>query len=306
MAKFKSLLTSNLLTCGFSRIHQRVQDLSALPVSLAYASYDPEGLNDKTSPIFILHGLFGSKLNWNTMAKNLSLNTNRRVLAVDLRNHGESPHAASHTYLDLAADIKYLMDELGIEPNKSSFIGHSMGGRAAMTLLLANPELARDLIVVDISPIGALPHVESQLKIYSALKAIRLEDSLSLAEMRKKAFDALEKDIQNEGLRKFLLVNLIKEKDKFRWKINLNGISKERNLELMPEFVDATFDKPTLFLCGERSDYVPHDHHKKIYKIFPKSRFEYFQDTGHLPHAERPEQFLRVASEFLNKNYTVK
>uniref|UniRef100_A0A0A9Y497 sn-1-specific diacylglycerol lipase ABHD11 n=1 Tax=Lygus hesperus TaxID=30085 RepID=A0A0A9Y497_LYGHE len=240
------------------------------------------------------------------MAKNLSLNTNRRVVAVDLRNHGDSPHVPSNTYLDMAADLKALMSELNVENDKASFIGHSLGGRTAMTLVLMNPELGRDLVVVDISPVGELPHITSYFGIYNSLKALRIDHSQTLAEMRKKAFEDLGKDIKNEGLRKFLLSNLVKDKDKFRWRVNLDGLANEyENLLDMPQF-GSTFDKPTLFLCGERSDYVPHDHHKGIYKLFPKARIEYFQDTGHLPHAERPDQFLRVVSEFFNKTYTVK
>lgn len=107
------------------------------PVKLAYASYESTGSNETVlTPLIVNHGLFGSKSNWNSLCKVYQNKTNRKVIAVDARNHGDSPHSNDHSYEHLAADLKELMKQLYLE--KASFLGHSMGGRAVMYFALQN------------------------------------------------------------------------------------------------------------------------------------------------------------------------
>lgn len=86
------------------------------------------------TPIIVLHGLLGSKKNWDSMSKRLNDSTGMSVIAVDARNHGESPHESTHSYNDLANDVRELMAKLSIE--EALILGHSMGGRTAMVLAL--------------------------------------------------------------------------------------------------------------------------------------------------------------------------
>lgn len=86
------------------------------------------------TPIIVLHGLLGSKKNWESMSKRINDSTSMSVIAVDARNHGESPHEATHSYKDLASDVHELLAKLSIK--EALVLGHSMGGRTAMVLAL--------------------------------------------------------------------------------------------------------------------------------------------------------------------------
>lgn len=109
---------------------------NAETVDLAYASYESTSDNENSSspPLVILHGLLGSKNNWNSMSKAIHKTTGRKVISVDARNHGDSRHAAQHTYIHMAHDVMKLLKKL--ELSKVSVLGHSMGGRTGMVLSL--------------------------------------------------------------------------------------------------------------------------------------------------------------------------
>lgn len=113
------------ITCKINRVSCRNI------VDLAYKVHGNLGSNPS---IIVLHGLLGSKKNWESMCKRISAHTSSAVVAADLRNHGESPHDSSHSYQALASDVSQLMTKLSIKD--ASIIGHSMGGRTGMVLAL--------------------------------------------------------------------------------------------------------------------------------------------------------------------------
>lgn len=109
---------------------------NAETVDLAYASYESTADDESSSrpPLVILHGLLGSKNNWNSMSKAIHRTTGRKVISVDARNHGDSRHSTQHSYIHMAHDVMKLLKKL--ELSKVSILGHSMGGRTAMVLSL--------------------------------------------------------------------------------------------------------------------------------------------------------------------------
>jgi len=79
-------------------------------------------------PIIILHGLFGTSDNWQTLAKKLA--ENYSVYIIDQRNHGRSPHDDEFNYKVMAEDLKNFLESNWIY--SARIIGHSMGGKTAM------------------------------------------------------------------------------------------------------------------------------------------------------------------------------
>jgi esterase len=240
------------------------------------------------SPLVILHGLFGSARNWGAIGRRLS--ARHRVLAMDLRNHGASPRAEAMDYASMAADVAQTMGAAGAAP--AALLGHSMGGKAAMALALTQPEMVTRLLVADIAPV---PYPPRQARIVGAMRAVPLRPGLS----RREADAALlSEGVQDQATRAFLLQNLRFESEEPAWRCGLDEIAAAMaDIEGFPDFA-ARYEGPTLFLLGERSDYVQPEHRPRIRELFPAARFLSLRGTGHWLHAEKPEEFVAVAESF--------
>jgi esterase len=240
------------------------------------------------APVVLLHGLFGAARNFGTVQRALS--PLFRVVAMDARNHGASPHEAGMRYPMLAADVLETMDQLGIA--RAAVIGHSMGGKTAMTLAVMAPERVGRLLVADIAPV---PYQHSNASVVSALQAIPLHAGLSRAE----AEAALEDAVPEAAVRTFLVQNL-QLGPQPRWRIGLDEIAAAiPDLEGW-ETPDGRFSGPTLFVSGAQSDYVLPEHRPAIRALFPASRFVSVKHAGHWVHADNPAGFLAVVEAFLH------
>lgn len=240
-------------------------------------------------PLIILHGLLGSLDNWHTISKTIA--TSFRVLAVDLRNHGRSSHSDTFTYKAMAEDVLQLLDAQHIE--SAHLLGHSMGGKVAMTLALSNPERVGKLVVVDIAP-KAYPRLHDEL--LGALLSVNLSSYRS----RQEVDGALSGRIPDLTVRQFLMKNLARDSaGSFFWKANLEAIS--RNYEEVASEIrsSAPFLNPTLFVKGERSHYILESDTPLIHKLFPNARIVTI-DAGHWIHAESPALFADVVEQFLH------
>ena len=239
-------------------------------------------------PLVVLHGLFGQAKNWATIAKGLA--DGRRVIAADLRNHGASPWAEEMTYPAMAADVAGLIESL--PEGRAALLGHSMGGKSAMVLALSRPELVERLIVADIAPVAysggsLLAFVDAMLDVDPAGYA-----------SRKEVEQALKRAVQDPGIRQFLLSNLTRGESGFRWTLNLRAIRAAMDtLSGWPE-TDGRYDGPTLFLAGDRSDYVSDAAQPAIDTYFPNARSERVP-AGHWIHAEAPQATLAALRRFL-------
>lgn len=240
-------------------------------------------------PLVILHGLFGAARNWGAIGKRLA--ARHRVLAMDLRNHGASPRAAEMDYASMAGDVAETMEGAGAAP--AMLLGHSMGGKTAMAVALGRPELVARLLVADIAPV---PYPPRQGRIVAAMRAVPLRPGLS----RREADAALGAEgVGDAATRAFLLQNLRFEGDAPEWRCGLHEIAGAlAEVEGFPEFGAARYEGPTLFLLGERSDYVQPEHRPRIREMFPSARFLTLRGTGHWLHAEKPEEFTAVAESF--------
>lgn len=241
-------------------------------------------------PVLILHGLFGSSDNWNGIGKKLA--EYFEVYLIDQRNHGRSPHSDGFNYQLMSDDLYEFVDDNFIED--AVVIGHSLGGKIAMTFALQHPEKVKRLIVVDISPRA------SQAFLHQILQGLMSID-LSVVKSRKAADEQLSLTIGDLNLRKFLLKNLYwKEKGVLDWRFNLEIINRE--IKTVDEGIDdeKKFDKPTLFIRGGKSDYILNSDFAMIKSIFPEAEIITIPNAGHWLHAEAPADFLDCVIKFLN------
>lgn len=240
-------------------------------------------------PLIILHGLFGSADNWFSVAKELEKDFT--LYLIDQRNHGDSPQSGDWNYEVMAEDIKELMDDERI--GSANLMGHSMGGKTAMKFAFKYPEKVNKLIVADIAPRFYPVHHQ---EILEGLNAIPIDELKS----RKEADDILSKYINNTGIRQFLLKSLGRnESGGFMWKINLPVITQKID-NVGEEIVsDKTFDKPTLFMGGENSDYISDNDKEEISELFPNSHVIFIKNAGHWLHAEQPAAVVETVRAFL-------
>jgi pimeloyl-ACP methyl ester carboxylesterase len=240
-------------------------------------------------PLIILHGLFGTLDNWQTLAKRWA--TEFTVLIVDQRNHGRSPHSDAHTYPLMAQDLQEFMQRNGLP--MAHILGHSMGGKTAMQFALHHPDMIDKLVVVDMAPKAYPGGHTTILKALNALDLHTLED-------RQQADAQLTLSIPQKGVRQFLLKNLTRSPEGgYRWKINLPVLTNHysdmiRNIDL-----DDVLEKPTLFIRGDRSDYVEDEDILTILDYFPLARLETISPAGHWVHAEQPDKLYQIVRDFL-------
>lgn len=241
-------------------------------------------------PLLVLHGLFGSAKNWQSQARRLA--EYFQVFNVDLRNHGQSFHADEMNYSVMAADVERLLKRL--ELGDCYILGHSMGGKVAMTLALRNPDLFTAMVVADIAPVAYFHHYDDLIDPVLALRLDRLAS-------RAEADQLLRQNIPQDQLRTFLLQNLVRESDGWRWRVNWRVI--QRDMDSLTGFVDLPANRlielPTLFLRGANSDYIGDAETEVIGRHFGNARIETIEAAGHWLHAENPDAFNLQVLEFL-------
>lgn len=241
-------------------------------------------------PIILLHGIFGSSDNWLTQARMLSATFH--TYALDLRNHGHSPHDDAFDYPVMAADVLEFTETHDIKD--PVLIGHSMGGKVAMNFAVAWPEKLRRLIVVDIAPkVYDMRHYA----ILEGLMAIPIDSVAS----RTEADEALSRFVAEPDVRQFLLKNLQRKPEGgFKWKLNLPAIAE--NIAGIGADLQHSgkFEKPTLFVRGARSNYVTDADLPHIREVFPAAAFITLQ-TGHWVPAEKPNEFVQLVADWLRE-----
>jgi esterase len=247
--------------------------------------------SDRNPPLLFLHGLFGSSANWGRIARHFE--ADYHCILPDLRNHGRSPHDADISYQAQAADVQQLMQQLSID--NATLIGHSMGGKVAMTQALTQPESVTSLLVVDIAPVNYAHRFQA---IFTSLQQLDLQ---SLQD-RKSADSQLAQSVDEQEIRAYLLQNLTRKNGHWQWRINLDFLCAGiETLMGFPDYTGHQYAGNTLFLYGERSDYVDQNGQQATARLFPNADFIEVENAGHWVYAEQPGKFIQYVEEFLGR-----
>ena len=250
---------------------------------LNYVSFgEPVGV-----PLIIVHGLFGSARNWRVLQKRFA--EHRHVIAVDMRNHGESFRSDVNSYEALAGDIA---EVIGAQGCAADVLGHSMGGKTAMVLALTQPELVRKLIVADIAPVA---YGHTQAGHIEAMKSV----DMAQVTRRSDADKQLVEHVDSAPLRAFFLQSVALEDGGARWQLNLDTLLAEMPKIMSFPALENPFDGRTLFLRGAESDYVLPEMQDRILGKFPRAEFAKIAGAGHWLHAEKPREFQQAVEAFL-------
>lgn len=239
-------------------------------------------------PLILLHGLLGSSRNWQTAGADLA--ARYHVLALDLRNHGRSPHSEEMSYEAMMDDVMAWLDQH--QMTQVTMMGHSMGGKVAMLLACRHPERVHRLIVVDIAPKDYLS--AAHRGEFAAMNELDLRGLQSRGEAELR----FEARVPDWGMRKFLTTNLERESESgaWRWMINLPVLTSTlAELERSPLREGDRFHGATHFIIGGRSRYVEASDWAKIEQHFPSAKLTVISESGHNPHMEAREKFVQAA-----------
>ncbi|KAI0671667.1 alpha/beta-hydrolase [Trametes maxima] len=305
---------TTVLSCRLLQV--RAASSEARAVELHFDKVVPEDGNETRNALVILHGLFGTKRNWGSLSKAFVKDLGRPVYALDLRNHGTSPHAEPHTYTAMANDVVHFCQVHSL--NNVSLLGHSMGGKVAMTVALdpkTPSDLLSQLIVADIAPSrGALsPEFQGYIRGMKQIEA-------SHVKTRQDADHLLTEFERDRMTRAFLLMNLEHPTPhhphplKFRIPVGLlgNAIPELGSFPYLPG--ERRWDGPTLFIKGEKSKYINKHNIDAAKAFFPNMALERL-DAGHwevsmtLSHsvylaesAHRPNEFKALVTDFIKSH----
>ncbi|KAK0424211.1 hypothetical protein QR680_008548 [Steinernema hermaphroditum] len=271
-------------------------------VSLAFTKYGESG-DLQRKPLVIAHGLFGQKQNWNSVSKALQRRLGNQIFSVDMRNHGESPHVPTMEYEEMALDLVKFIESVVLPSTSGKFssvylLGHSMGGKAAMSLALSEEKkhLIDRLIVEDVSPNTMNKSSHSNFPHY-----IRAMKEADLTQSRKLIGEYLAPIVTDLATRQFLLTNLAPSngESRLKWKLNLDAIEDFLSHITSTTLSTGTFEGRSLFQSGGRSDYITPQDHPVILDLFPNAQFDVIPDAGHWVHAEQPQLFMESLVRFI-------
>lgn len=265
---------------------------SILPVKLFTVLEKPQ--HPTNNYLIFLHSLLSNHTNFSRFTKHFK--TQYNVCAVDLRNHGNSPHTDIHTYFHMAEDIKHLINSLIVDHNtKPNFtlIGHSMGAKCGMITALLYPDLVSKLVCIDATP---AKYDHSHENIFNAMLNVPLQK----IKTRQEAAQYLhEFGITTKNDVAFILSNLERKDSQFRWKVNLQVLARDsHHIMDFPNLGEVKFEKDALFVGSKTSGRMQEKYLKELDKYFPKHKL-ILMNAGHFLHNEKPQEFLQVLTNFL-------
>ena len=253
---------------------------------LLYSNIIGEG-----KPFLILHGFLGMSDNWKTLGSKFE-EEHYQVHLIDQRNHGRSFHNDVFNYEVLVEDLKQYCDHYQL--NDFVLLGHSMGGKTVMLFASTYPEMVSKLIIADIAPRFYPVHHHQILEGLSKL-------DFNVLKSRTEADNILSHYVSDFGTRQFLLKNLYwQEKGKLGLRFNLEVLKEnvEEVGEALP--ISNSFSGATLFLRGDKSEYITLSDESLIKMQFPNSSIQTIKNAGHWLHAENPTDFFSSVMHFLS------
>jgi len=265
---------------------------------LHYRLFGPDTFSEQqieNTPLLVVHGLFGEGENWSSYAKLWA--QHRLVVAVDLPFHGKSEgHVGDLAYKNIADRLADTLQTLD-NPGPWAVLGHSMGGKAAMTLALKYPELVKALVVVDIAP-KTYPRAHDD--VFAAISCVDLKAIKS----RSEAELCMRSNLPDQMVRGFILKALIPpsaEKPAWSWKFSVSDIleSYEDIRGWPPAFEGKTWPGPVLFIRGADSPYVAQEDYENVLQYFPKAEFKVVANAGHWVQAQNRQGFLEALETFV-------
>lgn len=246
--------------------------------------------SESTRPWAVLiHGLFGSLDNLNSLARSLAPTTN--CLLIDLPNHGASKTLNEFEFEVVCQKIDELLSQLAIV--KAHFIGHSLGGKIALHMGLQFPNRCESVVAADIAPVKYSHRHQS---VFDGLQNVDLAN----LENRQHALEQLKEHVYEPSTQQFLLKGLYKNEEQWSWRFRVEHLIDSYDAIRDWHDTESVYGGRTLFIIGGNSDYVLPEHQSRIKQQFPNAKAKVIQGTGHWLHAEKPTIFNKIVNDHIH------
>jgi pimeloyl-ACP methyl ester carboxylesterase len=254
-------------------------------------------------PILVLiHGLGGSSATWQEVLPAFA----RRytVVAPDLLGHGESDKPRHDYSLGAHANVlRDLMIAIGID--RATVVGQSLGGGVAMQLAYQHPQRCERLVLVSSGGLGS--EVSWLLRALS-LPGVEYLMPVLFPSFIRDAGNALSRRLRGLGFRAPRLA------EEWRTYVSLTEPgNRDSFVRTLRSVVDpagqavSARDRlylashvPTLLVWGGCDRMIPVEHALAAHEAIPESRLVIFENSGHFPHAEEPQRFVEVVTDFVD------
>ncbi|MFI3245568.1 MAG: alpha/beta fold hydrolase [Ferrimonas sp.] len=263
--------------------------------TLEYQRHAPTATTAPSAPVVVLlHGLFGHISNLNQCANALRT-LGFETLSISLPGHGHSPLEQSFDFIDTAQQLEQLRQHLDIK--KWSLVGHSLGGKVAMTYAQCYPNACQALVVADIAPVAYERRHDVILKALSQF-------NLQAVTQRSDAIRQLEHAGVDAGTAAFICKHLVRHATPFQtpafsWQLAIPTLVESYPAIIAALPTQPPYLGPVLLLKGQRSDYLQDHHRAAILARFPKAKAHIIAGAGHMLHVEKTAQFNTTVGRFL-------
>ena len=239
-------------------------------------------------PVLLLHGFPLDHTIWEAQIEALSAHW--RVIAPDLRGHGQSPiWGGVFTMEDMAADVAALLDELGIE--RAAWVGHSMGGYVAMAALRTLPERVAGVGMVATHPFADSPEKRTQRE-HSAQQVLSEGVDVLVDAMLGVLF-APETPPEADYVQRVAAIMR---------RTSPQGVAAAlRGMAARPSSVETLLSArvPMIFIAGEHDRIVTRDMLRRIADQLPPIPMRRIAGAGHMPMLEQPDATSAALDDFL-------
>lgn len=247
---------------------------------------------DDAPTIAWCHGVFGQGKNFTSVARALA--PGYRSVLIDLPNHGHSEWTDDVDYDEWADIVATTLWRRYPDALPLTLLGHSMGAKVAMRLALRHPQLVQRLVVVDMSPVNR-GHLAQFDAYFDGLSSVPL-DALRTRHAAEQAMDTY---VSSQTIRDFLLQNLRHSGNVWRWQMNLELLSGERDQIGAWPPIDGVYEGPVLWLLGGQSGYAQPGDESIMKGYFPRVLRVVIKEAGHWVHADQPEAFVDTVRRFI-------
>jgi len=240
--------------------------------------------------VILLHGYTDSSFSFSRVLH--LLDPSWHVYALDQRGHGDSEQlVGGYAVRDFAADVIAFMDELGLE--SATLVGHCMGSLVAQRVALVAPGRVTQLVLI--SSMTGASRIEGILELRQAVNAFDglVPPSLAREFQTSTIYGSVPEGFMNSVVAESLKVPA------HVWRATLEGLlADDHTLQL------GRIHTPTLLLWGEQDALLRRVEQEALATSLPHADLRVYRETGHSPHWERPEQFVRDLRDFISRPET--